>query len=99
MEDVGLFYGLLVYFTAFWSILRPFGIFIVICCIEFSWAYLMVICYFFPVLVCCAKKNLATLIPKAASGLDAIKQSLMHLPWPRGLMRSSLLAGNGADGS
>jgi hypothetical protein len=28
MEDVGTFYGLLVYFTAMWYILWPFGIFI-----------------------------------------------------------------------
>jgi hypothetical protein len=27
MVDVGLFYGHLVYLMAFWSILRPFGIF------------------------------------------------------------------------
>jgi hypothetical protein len=27
MEDVEIFYGHLVYFTAIWSILRPFGIF------------------------------------------------------------------------
>jgi hypothetical protein len=27
MEDVGILYGHLVYFTAIWSILRPFGIF------------------------------------------------------------------------
>jgi hypothetical protein len=27
IEDVGLFYGLLVYFTAIWSILRPYGLF------------------------------------------------------------------------
>jgi hypothetical protein len=27
MEDVGIFYGHLVYSTAIWSILRPFGIF------------------------------------------------------------------------
>jgi hypothetical protein len=26
MEDVGIFYGLLVYFTAIWYILWPFGI-------------------------------------------------------------------------
>jgi hypothetical protein len=36
MEDVGIFYGHLVYSTGIW--------------------------YIFPVLVCCAKKNLATLI-------------------------------------
>jgi hypothetical protein len=27
MEDLGVFYGLWVYFTAVWYILRPFGIF------------------------------------------------------------------------
>jgi hypothetical protein len=42
MEDVGIYYGQLVYFTAIWYILWPFGI-------------------FFPVLVCCPKKNMASL--------------------------------------
>jgi hypothetical protein len=27
IEDAGIFYGHLVYFTAIWSILRPFGLF------------------------------------------------------------------------
>jgi hypothetical protein len=42
MEDVGIFYGQLVYIVAIWYILWIFGL-------------------FFPVLVCCIKKNLATL--------------------------------------
>jgi hypothetical protein len=41
MEDVGIFYGHLVYFTAFWYILPAFGIF---CC---HLVYFMVIWYIF----------------------------------------------------
>jgi hypothetical protein len=47
-KDVGKFYGYFVYFTAIWYILWPFGI--------FSGHFGI----FFPVLVCCTKKNLAT---------------------------------------
>jgi hypothetical protein len=50
MKDVGKFNGHLVYFTVIWYILRPFGIF----CVHFG--------TFFPVLVCCKKRNLATRI-------------------------------------
>jgi hypothetical protein len=57
MKDVGKFYGHFVYFTAiwyilwsFWYILLSFGIF----CGHFG--------IFFPVLVCCTKYNLATVI-------------------------------------
>jgi hypothetical protein len=49
MEDVGIFYGHLVYFMAIWHILR----FLV---------YLKVNWYILPVLVSCSKKNLATLL-------------------------------------
>jgi hypothetical protein len=45
MENVGIFYVHLVYFTAIRNILFPF----------------VVIWYILPVLVCCTKKNLATL--------------------------------------
>jgi hypothetical protein len=56
MEDVGLFYShLVVYFTAIWSILRPFGLF------YGHLVYFMTIWYIFAVLVCFAKKNLAAL--------------------------------------
>jgi hypothetical protein len=48
MKNVDMLYDQLVYFTAVGSILWPFDIF-------------MVVWYIFPVLVCCAKKNLATL--------------------------------------
>jgi apolipoprotein N-acyltransferase len=44
-----LFCGHLVYITAIWYILLPL-------------VYFMVIWYIFPVLVCCTKKNLATLL-------------------------------------
>jgi hypothetical protein len=50
MEDGGIFYGQLVYFTVNWYILWSFGIF---------HGYLVNI---FPVLVCNTKKNLATLV-------------------------------------
>jgi hypothetical protein len=43
MEDVDIFYGHLVHFTAIWYILWLFGI-------------------YFPALVFCTKKNLATLL-------------------------------------
>jgi hypothetical protein len=49
MEDVGIFYGHLVYFMAVWHILHLFGIFIGIS-------------VHFTVLVSCTKINLATLI-------------------------------------
>jgi hypothetical protein len=49
MEDLGMFYGHLVYFITIWYILCQFGIF-------------MVIWYSFPVLVSCTTKNLATLL-------------------------------------
>jgi hypothetical protein len=48
MEDVGIFYGQLVF-------LRP------ICIFCGHLVYFMVIWYIFPVLVWCTKKNLATL--------------------------------------
>jgi hypothetical protein len=49
MKDVDLFYGHLIYFTANWYT-----------CYDHL-AYFVVIWYIFPVLVCCTKKNLATL--------------------------------------
>jgi hypothetical protein len=49
MEDVGIFYGHLVYFIAIWYILWQIGTF---------FRHLV----YFSVLVCCTKKNLATLI-------------------------------------
>jgi hypothetical protein len=48
MNDVGMFHGRFVYFTAIWYSLWPFGIFVVI------W-------HVFPVLVYRTNKNLATL--------------------------------------
>jgi hypothetical protein len=50
MEDVGIFYVHVVYFTAKWYKLWPFGTF----CALFG--------IFFPVLIGCTEKNLATLI-------------------------------------
>jgi hypothetical protein len=51
MEDVGMSYGHLVYFTTIWYIL-PIDI----------WYVLWYFGIFSPVLVCCIKINLATLI-------------------------------------
>jgi phosphotransferase system glucose/maltose/N-acetylglucosamine-specific IIC component len=47
MQDAGICCGHLVYFTAIWYMLWPFGTFV---------CHLV----FFPFLVCCNKKNLAT---------------------------------------
>jgi hypothetical protein len=49
MDDVGIFYGHLLYFDA-------------ICCICGYLVHFMVIWYIFPVLVCCTEKNLAALL-------------------------------------
>jgi hypothetical protein len=70
----GIFYGYLVYFMVIWYILWLFAkfscylvYFLVIWYISllfgifFYLVYFMVIWYIFPVLVCCNKKNLATL--------------------------------------
>jgi hypothetical protein len=58
MEDVGLFYGHLVYFTAI--------------CYTYVFCghlkHFMVIWYIFPILVCCTKKNLATLTRSFGTG-------------------------------
>jgi hypothetical protein len=63
MEDGGLFYGPLVYFTALWSILRPFGLFTSIWYIvwpfDIFYGYLVYI-GIFPNF-CCNNKNPATL--------------------------------------
>jgi hypothetical protein len=48
---------MLVYVMTFWSILRPFGLFVAVIVLV-----LMSIWYIFTVLVCCSKKNLATLL-------------------------------------
>jgi hypothetical protein len=53
MEDVRIFYGHLVYFAAIWYSFLPFGI-------------LWLFGTFSPGLVCCTKKNLATLIAMPA---------------------------------
>jgi hypothetical protein len=65
MEDAGKFYGHLVNIPAIWYILWPFSI-------RILWSFgigygnlvyvFLVIWYIFPVLVCCAKNNLVTLI-------------------------------------
>jgi hypothetical protein len=63
MEDVGIFYGDLLYFTAIWYILRPFVIFYGH--LLFFYGHLVYFWrfgIFFPVLVCCTETNLATLI-------------------------------------
>jgi hypothetical protein len=46
---------MLVYFVAIWTILQPFGMFLG------SWNISLSFGKFSPVLVCCSKKNLATM--------------------------------------
>jgi hypothetical protein len=58
-----------VYFIDIWSILRPFGIF----CGHL--VYFIVIWYICPVLVCCAKINLATLTWLTWRNFSALKKS------------------------
>jgi hypothetical protein len=61
IENVGIIYGHLVYFTAIWYILWPFGNLLVI----------------FPALVYCVKKNLATLfqIPSCQAKFNLLVKS------------------------
>jgi hypothetical protein len=51
LENIDIFYGHLEYFMDIWDMLLPFG---TVCLCSF--------CTFFPVLVSCTKKNLATLL-------------------------------------
>jgi hypothetical protein len=53
----GLLYGHLVYFVAVWYVIWLFAIYF--SRFGFLYGYLI---YIFPILVCCTKKNLATLI-------------------------------------
>jgi hypothetical protein len=61
LPPFGIFCGNLVYFMALWYSLWQFGIF------YGNLVYFMVIWYIFPLLVCCIKVNLATLIPASKS--------------------------------
>jgi hypothetical protein len=63
MENVGSFCGHLEYITAVWYIIGPFGNLVV------SW-------YFFPVLIYCIKKNLATLLRTNWFALQALLEVL-----------------------
>jgi hypothetical protein len=58
MEDVGILYNHLVYFTATGYILYGYWVYFVAIW-YISWLF---IGYIFPVLVYCTKKNLATLV-------------------------------------
>jgi hypothetical protein len=62
MEDIGIFYDHLVYFSAIGNILWPFGMF----CGHLE--------YFFPVLVFCAKKNLATQVYRPEQSFEKKKK-------------------------
>jgi hypothetical protein len=58
MEDICIFYGHLVYFVSIWYILWSFGMYMYFMYIWYSlWSFGT----WFLVLVCCTKKNLATL--------------------------------------
>jgi hypothetical protein len=70
MEDFGIFYGPFVYFTANCYILWSFGTF----CGLFG--------TFFPVLVCCIKKNLATLLHTGFSTQSCAAKTHRH-PLPK----------------
>jgi hypothetical protein len=67
-------------FMTIWSILRPIGIF------YGHFVHFVVVWYIFPVLVCCTKKNLATLIffgGKSLSGefptfADAVEKTVAN---------------------
>jgi hypothetical protein len=63
---------MLVYFIAIWFIIRPFGIF----CGHL--VYFMVIWYIFPVLVCCTKKKLATLVQKRIVDSMCFRSDVMN---------------------
>jgi hypothetical protein len=58
MEEAGILNGHFVYFIANWNILCPFDIFYGNLVYFLFW-------YIFPILVCCTKKNLATLLVEA----------------------------------
>jgi hypothetical protein len=81
---------MLVYLMAIWFLSRPFGIF----CGYLE--YFIVLWYIFPVLVCCSKKNLATLL--TVTGINAASGEPIHMTLrkaPRGqfgrrVIRSSL---------
>jgi hypothetical protein len=77
MEDVGTFYDHLVYFAAICYTLWPFGIF----CGNL--VYFMVIWYIFPVLVCCTKKNLATLVRCGTTKKEKTRKGLSVTSKPR----------------
>jgi hypothetical protein len=70
MENVGIFYGHLEYFLVIWYILWPFG--------NLHSGNLV---YFFPALVYCVMKNLATLEDRsnkkkiAPTGIERIQNS------------------------
>jgi hypothetical protein len=70
MEDVGIFYGHLVYITVILYILWPFGI-----CILWPFR-IWAIWYTFTILVCCTKENLATLNRTYGIVCPANRQSL-----------------------
>jgi hypothetical protein len=79
MEEVGILYGHLGYFTAIWAILRPFGLFYGhLVHIHILWPfgifYIWLFVTFFTVLVCCAKTNLATLAPTGAERTDSFQR-------------------------
>jgi hypothetical protein len=69
-ENVALIYGRLEYFTNIWDVLRPFGTF----CAN--------LVDFFPVLVSCTKKNLATLlfISECFSADETLSRKPKQLP-------------------
>jgi hypothetical protein len=63
MDDVGILYGYLVYFVGIFMYICLFGIFYgYLVYFMVVWYILWLFGIFFSVLVCCTKKNLATLV-------------------------------------
>jgi hypothetical protein len=60
LQPISVFYNQLVYFTTHWCILQPIGVFYNHL-VYFTTIWYILWCIF-PVLVCCTKKNLATLV-------------------------------------
>jgi hypothetical protein len=71
MEDFDIFFGHSVYFKPIWYILWPFGTF---------YGHLV----FFPILVCCTRKTLATLVTSSCYGCANSDPKLPSFPDPTG---------------
>jgi hypothetical protein len=102
MKDVGLFYCHLVYFVTNSYILWQFDIFygnlVYLLAFGIFYWHFVVIWYIFPVLVRCTKKNLATLVQIAMSGVFLDLGSL-EVVGGQAVDKPSAAAGEGASGN